>query len=224
MPYRDCMRKYSVVLFDLDGTLLDTLDDLAAAVNVTLERHGFPPRTKAEVREFIGNGIAKLMERAVGAENAHRADMAKVLQDFRAYYFEHCEERTAPYAGVLDVLSTLRDNGVRVGVVSNKADFAVQKLCKAYFGDLVEAAIGENESEGRKKKPAPDTVWEAMRVLGAAAADVVYVGDSEVDILTAKNAGVDCVSVSWGMKEKDFLLENGATVLVEAVENLLDVL
>ena len=218
------MKKYSVVLFDLDGTLLDTLDDLAAAVNVTLERHGLPHRTTAEVRAFIGNGIAKLMERAVGAENLCRFDMAQVLQDFRTYYFAHCEERTAPYAGVMDVLATLRDSGVRVGVVSNKADFAVQKLCKAYFGDLVEAAIGENEAEGRKKKPAPDTIFDAMRMLGATASDVVYVGDSEVDILTAKNAGVDCVSVSWGMKEKEFLLENGATVLVEEVKDLLDVL
>lgn len=218
------MKKYSVVLFDLDGTLLDTLDDLATAVNVTLERHGFPQRTKAEVRDFIGNGIAKLMERAVGAENLHRVDMAQVVQDFRTYYFEHCEEMTAPYDGVMDVLSALRARGVRIGVVSNKADFAVQKLCRTYFGDLVEAAVGENEAEGRKKKPAPDTVWDAMRELGATASDVVYVGDSEVDILTAKNAGIDCVSVTWGMKDKEFLQENGATVLVESVENLLDVL
>ena len=218
------MKKYSVVLFDLDGTLLDTLEDLADAVNVALGMHGLPCRTREEVRAFIGNGIVKLMERAVGAEQARLVDMAQVVDDFREYYFAHCEDKTAPYEGVIDVLTDLRAQGVRVGVVSNKADFAVQKLCRAYFGDLVEVAIGENEAEGRRKKPAPDTLIDAMRSFGAAAEDVVYVGDSEVDILTAKNANVACVSVTWGMKDKAFLLENGATILVGKVTDLLSVL
>ena len=213
-----------VVLFDLDGTLLDTLDDLAAAVNAALTLHGFPKRTREEVRRFIGNGIVKLMERAVGEENAATVDMAKVIADFKEYYFAHCEDYTAPYQGIMDVLAALRAQGARVGVVSNKADFAVQKLCTAYFGDLVEVAIGENEAVGRKRKPAPDTLLEAMRVFGVDADDVVYVGDSEVDIWTAKNAGVDCVSVTWGMKDEDFLLENGASILIKRVEDLLGVL
>lgn len=218
------MKKYSVVLFDLDGTLLDTLEDLAAAVNVALEMHGLPCRTRDEVRAFIGNGIVKLMERAVGDEQVGLVNMAQVVADFKEYYFAHCEDRTAPYGGVVDLLSALRKDGVRIGVVSNKVDFAVQKLCKTYFGDLVEAAIGENEAEGRKKKPAPDTLLEAMRVFGAEAEDVVYVGDSEVDILTAQNANVACVSVTWGMKDKEFLRKNGATILVEKVGDLLAVL
>ena len=247
--------RYSVVLFDLDGTLLDTLDDLWDAVNFALSNQGLPMRTRDEVRNFIGNGILKLMERAVGSVSAPNVDMDAVMSDFKHFYGAHCEDKTAPYDGVLPLLKELRARGVRIGIVSNKADFAVQKLSKSYFGGLVDVAIGENEVSGIRKKPAPDTLIAAIEAIEAlnrsenekacckdvcslaqrgvkgslvdpegigkiASKNVVYVGDSEVDIQTAKNAGVDCFSVTWGMKDRVFLIENGASVLVDTVEEL----
>ena len=212
---------YSVVLFDLDGTLLDTLDDLHSAVNFTLQKYRLPIRSRDEVKVFIGNGIVKLMERSVGAGMHSRLDMAAVVNDFKEYYGKHCREKTKPYDGVLNLLASLKKAGAAVGVVSNKAHFATADLCEFYFGNLVGVAIGENEEGGVRKKPAPDSLLAAMKALGAEnAADVVYVGDSEVDIQTAKNAGVDCISVSWGMKDRAFLIENGATVVIDSVEEL----
>ena len=215
---------YSAILFDLDGTLLDTLDDLYAAVNFVLQKHGLPLRSRDEVRAFIGNGIVKLMERSVGAGARSRVDMTAVVEDFKAYYGTHCQEKTKPYDGVLALLSQLKADVRRVGVVSNKAHFAVEKLCSAYFGDLVDVAIGENEASGVRKKPAPDTLLEALRRLGAEKENAVYVGDSEVDIQTAENAGVECISVSWGMKDSAFLTENGAETIVECVGDLGELL
>lgn len=212
---------YSVVLFDLDGTLLDTLDDLHSAVNFTLQKYRLPIRSRDEVKAFIGNGIVKLMERSVGAGMRSRLDMVAVVNDFKEYYGKHCRKKTKPYDGVLNLLASLKKVGAAVGVVSNKAHFATADLCEFYFGNLVGVAIGENEEGGVRKKPAPDSLLAAMKALGAEnAADVVYVGDSEVDIQTAKNAGVDCISVSWGMKDKAFLIENGATVVIDSVEEL----
>ena len=173
------------------------------------------------VRTFIGNGIVKLMERSVGAGMRSRIDMGAVVEDFKAYYGAHCREQTKPYDGVMDLLAALKNAGVKVGGVSNKAHFATAQLCEYYFGGFVDVAIGENEDGGVRKKPAPDSVFAAMKELGAAdAADVVYIGDSEVDIQTAENAGVDCISVCWGMKDKSFLIENGATVVIDSVEEL----
>ncbi len=212
---------YSVVLFDLDGTLLDTLDDLHSAVNFVLKKYDLPIRTRDEVKAFIGNGIFKLMERSVGAGARSRVDMTALVVDFKAYYGAHCQEKTKPYDGVMELLAALKRSGVKVGVVSNKAHFATVQLCEHYFGDLVDVAIGEDEDGGVRKKPAPDSVFAAIKAVGAAdTSDVVYVGDSEVDIQTAHNAGVDCVSVCWGMKDKAFLFENGAAVLAESVEEL----
>lgn len=213
--------RYSVVLFDLDGTLLDTLDDLHSAVNFVLEKYRLPIRTRDEVRAFIGNGIVKLMERSVGAGMRSRLDMNAVVADFKAYYGAHCQEKTKPYDGVMELLATLKKAGVKVGVVSNKAHFATVQLCEYYFASLVDVAIGENEDGGVRKKPAPDSLFTAMKELGEARlSNVVYVGDSEVDIQTAGNAGVDCISVCWGFKDKQFLIENGAGALVESVEKL----
>lgn len=209
-----------IVLFDLDGTLLDTLDDLHAAVNATLLKWGLHTCTRAQVRDYIGNGIAKLMERAVGGA-LPSSDLPAVVADFKAYYGAHCQEKTAPYDGVMDVLAALKGRGVKVGVVSNKADFAVKQLCQGYFAGLVDVAIGENEAGGVKKKPAPDTIYAALKTLDGRLEDAVYVGDSEVDIQTAANAGIPCISVCWGMKDRTFLVENGAEILVENPVNLL---
>ena len=211
--------RYSVVLFDLDGTLLDTLDDLTAAVNFALKGQDLPICTREEVRSYIGNGVVILLARAA-KEKSGEINAEKMLADFKVYYAAHCQDETRPYDGVMAMLSALKAEGRKIGVVSNKVDFATKGLCKAYFGDFIDVAIGENEGAGVRKKPAPDSVFEAMRILGASPADTVYVGDSEVDIQTAKNAGLDCISVSWGFKDREFLLENGATRLAENVEAL----
>ena len=210
--------KYETFIFDLDGTLLDTLEDLWSAVNYSLEKNGYPLRTIGEVREFIGNGVRKLMERALGGEK----DLEAALADFKAYYGENCAVKTALYEGVEEVLIALKKAGKKCAVVSNKADFAVKILAKQYFGELIPVAIGENEAAGVKKKPAPDSVEIALRELQAIKEGAVYIGDSEVDIQTAKNAGLPCISVCWGMKSKEFLLANGATTVLEEPTELLE--
>jgi phosphoglycolate phosphatase len=213
---------YETVIFDLDGTLLDTLDDLWISVNAALQKFGLPSRTREEVRCFIGNGIVKLMQRASGLQEGELFE--KVLAEFKAYYGEHCEDKTQPYEGIIPLLNRLKEKGIKAAVVSNKADFAVRKLADSYFPNLLLEAVGENEAEGIRKKPAPDSLLAVMERLGAGMRSTVYVGDSEVDIQTAKNAGVDCISVTWGFKDKDFLIENGATTLVDSVGELAAIL
>lgn len=209
--------KYQGILFDLDGTLLDTLGDLADAVNAALAKHGFPLRTEDEVRSFVGNGIGKLIARAVPAGTDEQT-VAACLADFRAYYAEHMNVRTKPYEGILDLLVWLKSEGIPVGVVSNKIDFAAKALCGAYFGNLIGAVVGE--CEGLRRKPAPDTVERALTLLGLSAADCVYVGDSDVDILTAANAGMPCISVDWGFRPREHLLAAGATTICSTVAEL----
>ena len=198
-----------LVIFDLDGTLLDTLDDLCAAVNAALESEGFPPRTRDEVRRFVGNGIGKLIDRAV-PEDCAKPVRDRVYTAFTAYYEEHCMDKTAPYPGVLSLLEKLRAQGVHTAVVSNKADFAVKKLCETLFGGLTEFAVGERAD--LRRKPAPDMVFAALERFGVSPADAVFVGDSEVDVLTAKNAGVRGISVLWGLRDRDVLSSHGAAV------------
>lgn len=210
--------RYKAVVFDLDGTLLDTLDDLSDAVNFALAKFALPLRTKDEVRSFIGNGIKLLMERAVGFAHPQAEE---ILQTFKTYYGAHCQDKTQPYAGILDLLALLKARGVKTAVVSNKADFAVKALAKAYFPALLEEAVGENESAGIRKKPAPDSLLAVIEKLGVTAEETAYVGDSEVDIQTAGNAGVACISVSWGFKTREFLIENGGETVVGSAEELL---
>ena len=210
---------YDTIIFDLDGTLLDTLDDLWLAVNAALEKFTLPLRSKEEVRAFIGDGIVKLMQRASGVWEGERFD--GVLAEFKRYYGEHCEDNTKPYDGVVELLKALQAKGIKTAVVSNKADFAVKKLAKGYFDGLLLEAVGENEAGGIRKKPAPDSVLAVMKRLGADSKATVYVGDSDVDVLTAKNAGVDCICVTWGFRDKEFLLANGATVFVDTPKEIL---
>ena len=212
---------YQTAVFDLDGTLLDTLEDLYLATNMALERHSLPPRTRDEVRLFVGNGVEMLILRAV-PDDTDEDTVLWVLADFKRIYSSICEDHTKPYDGILDMITALRERGVRIAVVSNKFDAATKKLCAKYFGDLVEVAIGERA--GVRKKPAPDTVLEALRELGVTAEGAVYVGDSDVDIATAKNVGIPCISVTWGLRDKDFLIENGAKTLVDSPETLLGVI
>lgn len=195
------------VIFDLDGTLLDTLEDLTDSVNHAMEKFGFPVHTIEEIRTFVGNGAPKLLERSIpgGVENS---DYEAALAAFKAHYAEHCEDKTGPYAGVPEMLAGLKEQGYHLAVVSNKFDGAVKKLCKKYFGEFISVSIGESEEV--KRKPAPDTVYRALRELGCDASHAVYVGDSEVDIQTAKNASLPCISVTWGFRSEEKLRDEGA--------------
>lgn len=213
--------RYQTAVFDLDGTLLDTLEDLYLATNAALESHSLPRRSRDEVRMFVGNGVEMLIRRAVPSCTDEKTTLA-VLADFKTTYAAICEDHTRPYDGILDMLRALREKGIRVAVVSNKFDAATKQLCQKYFGDLVEVAIGERA--GVRKKPAPDTVYEALKELGMTATGAVYIGDSDVDIQTARNCGMPCISVTWGLRDKDFLLQSGAEILVDTPERLLGVI
>lgn len=210
---------YSTYIFDLDGTLLSTLGDLAASCNHALRTNNMPERSISEVRQFVGNGVRKLMERAVPQGTDDNAT-EKALADFKAHYSLHSLDTTQPYPDIMRLLNALHARGKRVAVVSNKFYAATQELCAHFFGGLVDVAIGE--MEGIKRKPAPDTVNEALRQLGTTAAGAVYIGDSDVDIDTARNAGMPCISVTWGFRDRDFLLAHGATTLVDSPMDILN--
>ena len=192
------------MIFDLDGTLLDTLDDLAAAVNHALGAHGFPPRSREEVRLLIGNGIASTIRRAVPPGTSEEC-CQRVLADFRDYYLEHLNVHTRPFDGIVGLLDALNAAGVRVAVNSNKVDDAVQALCDAHLGSRVALALGEKKDI--PKKPAPDGANAIIRRLGADPGRTLYVGDGEADILTARNAGIDCAWVQWGYRRAEELGE-----------------
>lgn len=208
--------RYTTILFDLDGTLLDTLDDLTDAVNRTLSRCGLPQRDRREVRSFLGNGARYLMEHAAPGVAGERFE--QLLRDYKADYDANCRVKTAPYPGIDALLRALRAAGCRTGIISNKPDSAVQPLYEAFFADTMDTAVGERE--GIRRKPAPDTVLAAMERLGAAAEQTLYVGDSEVDIRTAQNAGVDCASVTWGFRDPEELKRSGAQMLFDTAEAL----
>lgn len=203
------------VIFDLDGTLLNTLDDLADSTNYALSKFGYPTRTIDEVRQFVGNGVAKLIERAI-PEGKNNPNFEKCLAIFKENYAQNMYNKTTPYNGIIEMLSNLKSKGIKIAVVSNKFDLAVKELCKKYFEGFIDFAAGENEAQGIKKKPAPDTVISVLNEFNFAPEDAVYVGDSDVDIMTAKNSKMPCISVTWGFRDKKFLLENGATILINA--------
>lgn len=203
------------VIFDLDGTLLNTLDDLADSTNYALSKFGYPTRTIDEVRQFVGNGVAKLIERAI-PEGKNNPNFEKCLAIFKENYAQNMYNKTAPYNGIIEMLSNLKSKGIKIAVVSNKFDLAVKELCKKYFEGFIDFAAGENEAQGIRKKPAPDTVISVLNEFNFASEDAVYVGDSDVDIMTAKNSKMPCISVTWGFRDEKFLLENGATILINA--------
>lgn len=211
---------YSTYIFDLDGTLLNTLDDLAASVNYALRQYGMPEHPVDAVRRFVGNGVRLLMQRAV-PEGADNPMFEEIFATFRQYYMAHSLDTTKPYENMPQVLATLRSNGCRIAVVSNKMMAATQELCRYFFPDTVEVAIGEDEAFGIRKKPAPDTVDAALQALGVGKDGAVYVGDSDVDILTACHAGIPCISVLWGFRDKAFLQSHGATTYITHPDELL---
>lgn len=213
---------YTTYIFDLDGTLLDTLDDLAASVNYALQAHGMPVHSIDDVRRFVGNGVRKLMERAVpdGADNPL---FEEAFATFRQHYMTHSLDTTRPYKGIPETLAALKARGCRLAVVSNKMMAATQSLCTHFFPDTIEVAIGEHEAEGIRKKPAPDTVIAALDALGVGKERAVYVGDSDVDIQTARNSGLPCISVLWGFRDRDFLKQHGAESFISTPSELIDV-
>ena len=245
------MMRYTTFIFDLDGTLLDTLNDLAASVNYALRQHGMAEHPTDDIRRFVGNGVRLLMQRAVPADTPQELFEA-AYATFRQHYMEHSMDTTRPYDGIPETLSELRRRGCRIAVVSNKMQAATQKLVAHFFPDIP-VAIGENEAAGIRKKPAPDTVFEALRQLEALPAPAplqpasappqpasaplqpapsrmlrlsrnphpIYVGDSDVDILTARNASLPCISVLWGFRSRQFLIDHGATNLVAAPAELI---
>lgn len=212
---------YSTYIFDLDGTLLDTLDDLAASTNAALRHSGMPERTKEEVRQFVGNGIRKLMERAIPDGTAN-ARFDETFDFFCKYYLHHSLDNTKPYDGIPELLAELKQQGKRTAIVSNKFYLATQELARHFFSDTITVAIGEHEDVGIHKKPAPDTVREALRQLDVSKEGAVYIGDSDVDIMTAKNSGMPCISVLWGFRDEQFLRNHGATTLVSNPLEILE--
>lgn len=211
------MKKYDTVIFDLDGTLLNTLEDLADAVNFVMRKNHYPQRTIEEVRRFVGNGIRRLMELAV-PENISETEFEQVFEEFKNYYTEHCQIKTCAYDGVMPLLKHLDENGYAMAIVSNKNHAAVCELNDIYFKDYIEVAIGQKD--GIRKKPAPDTVVQALKELGKTKERAVYVGDSEVDFATAKNSGMDCVLVTWGFRNLEELKEFQPVAFVDTAEQL----
>lgn len=213
--------RYDAAIFDLDGTLLDTIDDLKNSINHALSVCGYPPRTRAEVLAFVGNGVLRLVELAVPPGTPADRRQA-VLDAMNAHYAAHCAQLTRPYPGVTDVLRTLRAAGVRVAVVSNKPDYGVQELCARYFPGLLDSAVGMRD--GIRKKPYPDAVEAALAAFGVPPERAVYIGDSEVDVQTAKNAHTALISVDWGFRTHAQLVEAGAEHIVSDADALLALL
>ena len=214
-------KKYKAVIFDLDGTLLDTLNDLASSVNYALSTYNMPLRTIDEVRRFVGNGIEMLIRRAVPPLTSDEL-IEKVFAVFKEHYKEHCADTTKAYDGINELLNLLKKSGLKIAVVSNKADFAVRSLCDDYFNGIFDYVVGERANI--KKKPAPDSVNEVLRYFNIDASKAVYVGDSDVDVDTARNANMDCIGVAWGFRGYDFLKEHGADMIINEPHEIISLI
>lgn len=209
--------RYKAVLFDMDGTVLDTLGDLTDAVNHTLREFGMPERSEREIAAFMGNGAARLIGHAV-PEGTDAALTGRVLAVYDPWYRSHCRLRTAPYPGILRLMSSLRERGIKLALISNKQDPAVQSLAELYFPGLLESVVGE--SAAVRRKPDPDAVLTALAAMGAEPEESIYVGDTEVDLETARNAGTDCAAVTWGFRSREQLTDCGAALLFDSAEEL----
>ncbi len=210
-----------ILIFDMDGTLLNTLEDLMISTNYALLEFNYPTHSIEEIRFFVGNGVAKLIERAI-PDGLNNPNYKKCLEIFKKHYKENMYNHTSVYDGILELLKKLKEQNIKTAVVSNKFDPAVKELSKKYFGDLIDIAIGENEQMGIKKKPAPDTVFEVLNLMNLKPEDAIYIGDSDVDILTAKNSNMPCISVTWGFRDRNFLIKNNATIIVEKPREILN--
>lgn len=217
------MSKYTTIIFDLDGTLMNTLDDLTISTNHALSQMGFTTRTIDEVRQFLGNGVRTLIEMAL-PEKTTEDTIERTISCFLQHYTSHCKDHSRPYDGILELLSSLKKMGVKMAIVSNKPDVEVKKLNAEHFAEFIDVALGENEKSGIPRKPSPAMVYEAINQLGAEPEKSLYVGDSDVDILTARNAGIDCLSVTWGFKTAEFLSQFGATKMIDSPSEMLEVI
>lgn len=211
--------RYNTIVFDLDGTLLNTLEDLTDSVNAILAQNNFPGRTLEEVRTFVGNGVPLLIRRAL-PNGTDETVYDRCLAAFKTHYAQHMYDKTRPYSGILPLLERLHGMGIQMAIVSNKFDTAVKELCKRFYGDYIQTAIGE--SENVRKKPAPDSVYAAIRELDAKPACTLYVGDSDVDMQTAKNAGLTSVGVTWGFRDRALLEQEGAAFMIDTPAQLLE--
>ncbi len=196
------MMKYKVAIFDLDGTILDTLDDLKNSVNYALKKNSLPERSLSEIRSFVGNGIRILIEKSVPYETELKA-VDSVFDDFKIHYKHHSADNTKPYDGIIETLKAIKHSGVKLAVVSNKADFAVQTLVDEYFPQLFDYSVGEKD--GVRRKPYPDSVLMVLKQFNCQKGEAVYIGDSEVDVETAENVGIDCIAVTWGFRDSEIL-------------------
>lgn len=212
-------------VFDLDGTLLNTLEDLADSCNLMLQNFDFPQRTIDEVRQFVGNGLAVLAEKAI-PDGKKNPQYSQALDFLRKTYACHSQIKTKPYDGIIELIRQLNENGIKTGIVSNKPDAQVKELAARYFVPFIssQTAIGEQESKGIRKKPFPDSTIKVLDIMETQPAQAVYIGDSDVDIATAKNAGLPCISVTWGFRSKEFLLESGAQILAETPQDILSII
>lgn len=215
------MKNIKYIIFDMDGTLLDSLTDLQNTLNYCFEKVGFPKRTYQEVCSFVGNGLKKLIERAV-PQGTTDEKTDEILAMFKKHYMVHCADFTAPYEGILEMLAALKEKGYKMAIVSNKADEALKVLSGQFFGEYIDVAIGERQ--GMNKKPAPDLVYLAMEELGANKEHTVYVGDSEVDYQTAANSGLKCISVLWGFRDRELLESYGADCFASSPQDVVKML
>lgn len=210
-------------IFDLDGTLVDSLVDLKESVNVILKRHSFEEKTMNQIRSYVGNGLYKLMERSV-PQSCQQDKLDQLYEEFLEYYGEHCNDHTVKYDGIEEMLKGLKKKGLLLAISSNKRNELVQKLWKEHFGQLIDLAIGEDPFRGIRKKPEKDEVEYLLNQLQITPREAVYIGDSEVDIQTAHQSGLDSISVSWGFKTRDFLEKNGASAIADTPEDLIQLL
>ena len=213
--------KYTTIVFDCDGTLLDTLTDLRNAVNYVLRAHDLPERSVPEVKAALGNGVAHLMRQSL-PDSISEAEFNTYLDEFKAYYGEHLQDYTAPYSGMLDVLDTLRAKGYKLAIVSNKIQEGITPLNKEYFGDRLPVAIGERP--GLQRKPAPDMVLQALKELGSTQDESIYIGDSEVDVATAKNSGLLCIGVTWGFRDEQLHKDLGVKYIARKAEDIVTII
>ncbi len=213
---------FKVAIFDLDGTLLNTLDDLANACNYALNKFSFPIHEVEKYKTFIGNGIYKLVERALPDSKRDKETVEKVLEVFSEYYNEHMMDMTKPYNGIINLLDELRMKGIKLGVVSNKKHEFTIEIVNKYFADRFNMVFGHRENY--KEKPDPSSVLEIIEVFGVSKSDCIYIGDSNVDIMTAKNSGVQCIGVSWGFRNKEELAKEGADYLADNTIELRNII
>ena len=213
--------RYNTVIFDLDGTLLNTLDDLRDSLNDVLTGRGFAARTLEEVRRFVGNGVRNLVRLSV-PENCNEEEVTDVMVEFKENYQHNMQNKTRPYNGIMELLLDLNRFNYKIAIVSNKYDNAVKELSKTYFGNLIQVAIGETSEI--KRKPAPDSIFTAVHELGSDLKNAVLVGDSETDVRTAKNAGIPCIGVTWGFRCREVLRREGADYLIDTPKELLTII